>query len=94
MTTQSSSAQNRSLGDWYNMVKLGQIKLPRFQRMEAWDRNRIKSFIDTLIKNLPVGVSLIYERGDNEKFIKPSEVKREQKKKAQYIQKLRDAEED
>jgi len=69
MTTQSSSAQNRSLGDWYNMVKLGQIKLPRFQRMEAWDRNRIKSFIDTIIKNLPVGVSLIYERGDNEKFI-------------------------
>jgi len=69
MTTQSSSAQNRSLGDWYNMIKLGQIKLPRFQRMEAWDRNRIKSFIDTIIKNLPVGVSLIYERGDDEKFI-------------------------
>ena len=69
MTTQSSSAQNRSLGDWYNMIKLGQIKLPRFQRMEAWDRNRIKSFIDTIIKNLPVGVSLIYERGDTEKFI-------------------------
>jgi hypothetical protein len=69
MTTQSSSAQNRSLGDWYNMIKLGQIKLPRFQRMEAWDRNRIKSFIDTMIKNLPVGVSLIYERGDTEKFI-------------------------
>lgn len=69
MTTQSSSAQNRCLGDWYNMIKLGQIKLPRFQRMEAWDRNRIKSFIDTMIKNLPVGVSLIYERGDDEKFI-------------------------
>ena len=69
MTTQSSSAHNRSLGDWYNMVKLGQIKLPRFQRMEAWDRNRIKSFINAIIANLPVGVSLIYERGDNENFI-------------------------
>ncbi len=69
MITQSSSAQNRPLGDWYNMIKRGQIKLPRFQRMEAWDRNRIKSFIDTIIKNLPVGVSLIYEKGDHEKFI-------------------------
>ena len=30
----------------------------------------------------------------NEAFIKPSVKKREQKKKAQYIQKLRDSEED
>ncbi len=69
MTTHSSTAQNRSLGTWYNMVKLGQIKLPRFQRMEAWDRTRIKSFVDTIIKNLPVGVALIYEIGDSENFI-------------------------
>ena len=69
MTTQSSSAQNRSLGDWYSMIKLGQIKLPRFQRMEAWDKYRVKSFMDTITKNLPVGVALIYERGDTEKFI-------------------------
>ena len=70
MTTQSSSAQNRSLGDWYNMIKLGQLKLPRFQRKsDAWDRNRVKSFLSTIINNLPVGVSLIYERGDSEKFI-------------------------
>jgi len=31
---------------------------------------------------------------ENEAFIKPSVKKREQKKKAQYIQKLRNAEED
>ncbi len=69
MATQSSSAQNRVLGDWYNMIKLGQIKLPRFQRMEAWDRNRIKNFIDTIFKNLPVGVALVYEKGDKDNFI-------------------------
>jgi len=68
MMMQSSNAQNRSLGDWYNMIKLGQIKLPRFQRMEAWDRNRILSFMNTIINNLPVGVTLILQVGDKERF--------------------------
>ncbi|TQF86695.1 DUF262 domain-containing protein, partial [Pseudomonas aeruginosa] len=46
----------------------GQVKLPRFQRFEAWDRNRVTGFLNTIINNLPVGVTLALEVGDQEKF--------------------------
>lgn len=64
----SSSAQNRQLADWYTKIKNGNIKLPRFQRMEAWDRWRVQSFLETVIHNLPVGVTLILDVGNEEKF--------------------------
>lgn len=64
----SSSAQNRSLSDWYSSIKNGHIKLPRFQRMEVWDSWRITSFLNTIIHNLPVGVALILKVGDKEQF--------------------------
>ena len=64
----SSSAQNRQLTDWYTKIKNGNIKLPRFQRMEAWDRWRVQSFLETVIHNLPVGVTLILDVGNEEKF--------------------------
>lgn len=68
MEITSSSAHNRELADWYNKIKNGNIKLPRFQRMEAWDRWRIQSFWDTVIHNLPIGVTLILSVGNEEKF--------------------------
>ncbi|MET6989182.1 GmrSD restriction endonuclease domain-containing protein [Sediminicola arcticus] len=64
----SSSAHNRQLVDWYTKIKNGNIKLPRFQRMEAWDRWRVQSFLETVIHNLPVGVTLILDVGNEEKF--------------------------
>lgn len=66
--TSSSKAQDRELAVWYRKVQDGDIKLPRFQRFEAWDRNRICSFLNTIIHNLPVGVTLVLEVGDDEKF--------------------------
>lgn len=65
---QSSKAQDRSLGTWYAQIESGVIKLPRFQRFEAWDRGRIMGFLNTIIQNLPVGVTLLLEVGDKEKF--------------------------
>lgn len=62
-------ARNRKLSDWYGKVQRAEIKLPRFQRFEAWDRNRICSLVETVIKNLPLGITLILEVGDKEKFI-------------------------
>lgn len=62
-------ARNRRLSDWYGKVQRAEIKLPRFQRFEAWDRNRICSLVETVIKNLPLGITLILEVGDKEKFI-------------------------
>ena len=64
----SSSAQNRQLADWYTKIKNGNIKLPRFQRMEAWDKDRIKSFLKTVIHNLPIGITLILNVGNKEQF--------------------------
>jgi len=55
---QSSKAQDRTLGVWFQAIQQGQVKLPRFQRYEAWDRGRITSFLTTIINNLLVGVPL------------------------------------
>jgi hypothetical protein len=41
---QSSKAQDRTLGVWFQPFSKGMVKLPRFQRFEAWDRGRIASF--------------------------------------------------
>lgn len=62
-------ARNRKLSDWYGKVQRTEIKLPRFQRFEAWDRNRICSLVETVVNNLPLGITLILEVGDEEKFI-------------------------
>lgn len=62
-------AHNRTLEVWYGKIKNGEIKLPRFQRFEAWDRYRIRSLLEVVIRNLPLGITLTLEVGENEKFI-------------------------
>ncbi len=62
-------ARNRKLSDWYGKIQRGEIRLPRFQRFEAWDRGRIPSLLEVVIHNLPLGITLILEVGDEEKFI-------------------------
>lgn len=61
-------ARNRKLEDWYGKIRRGEIKLPRFQRFEAWDRQRIGSLIETVIHNLPLGITLVLEV-DREQFV-------------------------
>jgi hypothetical protein len=65
---QSSKAQDRTLGGWFHLIQQGQIKLPRFQRFEAWDRSRVTSFLNTIMNNLPVGVTLALDVAGPEKF--------------------------
>lgn len=62
-------ASNRNLKDWYGKIQRGEIKLPRFQRHEAWDRNRIASLLETVVQSLPLGITLTLEVGEEEKFI-------------------------
>ena len=64
----SSSAQDRQMSVWFQKIENGEIKLPRFQRHQAWDKNRICSLLDTVTKNLPLGVTLILNV-DEEKFV-------------------------
>lgn len=64
----SSSAKDRQLSNWYQRIHTGQIRLPRFQRFQAWDRLRICDFLTTIVSNLPVGITLLLEVGDRELF--------------------------
>lgn len=62
-------ASNRAIKEWYTKIQQGEIKLPRFQRFEAWDSHRIGSLIQTVIRQLPLGITLVLEVGDEEKFV-------------------------
>lgn len=64
----SVQARDRKIETWYNKIRHGEIKLPRFQRHEAWDRNRISSLLITIVQDLPLGITLILEV-DQEQFI-------------------------
>lgn len=64
----SVEARDRKIEIWYKRVKDGEIKLPRFQRLEAWDTSRISSLLNTIVHNLPLGITLLLEV-DQEKFI-------------------------
>ncbi|MBQ20479.1 MAG: hypothetical protein CMD31_06945 [Flavobacteriales bacterium] len=64
----SSSAQDRQVSVWFQKIENGEIKLPRFQRHQAWDRNRVCSLLDTVTKNLPLGVTLLLNV-DEEHFV-------------------------
>lgn len=64
----SSSAQDRPVSVWFQKIQNGEIKLPRFQRHQAWDNGRICSLLNTATKNLPLGVTLILEV-DKEQFV-------------------------
>jgi len=62
-------ARNRILEDWYGKIQRGEIKLPRFQRHEAWDWRRNASLFHVISQNLPLGITLVLEVGEKEQFI-------------------------
>ena len=57
------------LPDWFTQVRTGQIRLPRFQRFEAWSHNTIISLLETVLRGLPAGAALVLAVGDEEKFV-------------------------
>lgn len=69
MALKSIKATDRELAEWFVKIKAGEIKLPRFQRHEAWDRKRIASLLTVAVNNLPLGITLVLNVGDNPKFI-------------------------
>lgn len=68
MKMPSSSAQDRQVSVWFQKIQNGEIKLPRFQRHQAWDKSRVCSLLDTVTKNLPLGVTLLLNV-DEEQFV-------------------------
>ena len=61
-------AQNRTLPDWFARLRSGQVKLPRFQRLESWSHNEVDSLLETVFQGRPIGATLILEIGDEEPF--------------------------
>lgn len=62
-------AHNRPLIEWLALVETGQLKLPRFQRFEAWDHSAVTALIETVLRGLPAGAALTLHVGDSEPFI-------------------------
>jgi len=52
-------AEDRSVKDWLTKVRTRQIFLPRFQRYEAWGSNIATDFLTSVIRDLPVGSTLV-----------------------------------
>lgn len=64
----SVQARDRKIELWYSKIRFGELKLPRFQRHEAWEKSRITSLLNTILNDLPLGITLIMEV-DKEQFI-------------------------
>jgi hypothetical protein len=62
-------ARNRTLPDWLTRIRTRQIKLPRFQRFEAWTHYTVTALLNTVLQELPAGAVLVLEVGDEEPFI-------------------------
>jgi hypothetical protein len=62
-------ARNRSLPDWFTHIRTGQVRLPRFQRYESWAHSTIANLLETVVRGLPAGATLILKVGDKEQFV-------------------------
>lgn len=69
MAIKSIKATDRELAEWFSKIKSGEIKLPRFQRLGAWDVRRRESLLTVAVNNLPLGITLILNAGDESKFV-------------------------
>lgn len=62
-------ARNRSLDDWFTRIRTGQVRLPRFQRFEAWGHREVADLLQTVVDELPAGAVLVLEIGDESPFV-------------------------
>ncbi|MGM1018261.1 MAG: GmrSD restriction endonuclease domain-containing protein [Actinomycetota bacterium] len=63
-----SKALDRPVQQWLTDIAAGRLHLPSFQRGEAWDRKRIESMLRTIIRDLPLGITLVLDVGGKEQF--------------------------
>ncbi len=61
-------AYNRPLYEWFNLIDLGQLTLPRFQRDEAWTHSEVSNLLRSMLKGLPTGAALILKVDGEEQF--------------------------
>ena len=54
-------ARKFNLGDLLRKIKSGEIQLPDFQREWIWDDEKIKSLLESVIRNFPISSILLLE---------------------------------
>jgi hypothetical protein len=59
-------AMDRPVKDWLTRVRTRQILLPRFQRYEVWGPDIAAEFLTSVIRDLPVGSTLVLGVGGEE----------------------------
>jgi len=69
MSSSTVQAQNRTIEDWFQLVRAGSLKLPRFQRHEAWDQSTVVSLMETVLRGLPAGAALVLNVAEPEPFV-------------------------
>lgn len=62
-------ASNRLLPLWFTRIETGQLRLPRFQRFEAWGPKEVRDLLQAMFRGLPAGALLVLAVGDQEKFV-------------------------
>lgn len=63
-------ARDRRIPDWFNLVRTGQLRLPRFQRFEAWGHDSVSGLLETVLYGLPAGAMLVLDVDpENEPFV-------------------------
>jgi hypothetical protein len=61
-------ARNRKIADWISATRSGRLKLPRFQRFEAWGHRDVEALLQSVIDDLPIGAALILNLGNQSPF--------------------------
>lgn len=61
-------ARNRKLNEWLTRIGTGQLRLPRFQRFEAWGYSQVIELLESVVNELPVGAILVLDVGDAPQF--------------------------
>ena len=62
-------AGNRTVKDWLDSAMRGALRLPRFQRGEAWTHHHVERFLTAMLRRHPLGVFLILNVDpDNQPF--------------------------
>jgi hypothetical protein len=61
-------ARNRSIPDWFDRIRTGQVLLPRFQRHLAWAHGEVGALLEAVLRSLPAGAVLVLEVGNDQPF--------------------------
>lgn len=62
--------RQKTIEQWFSVIETGGMKLPRFQRGEAWRHNQIVGLFENVLRKppLPVGTLLTLDVGSRERF--------------------------